>query len=243
MLPLEDRRVTLALGPLAVLLGILVCLLMAGCGMTSAERIAVAQERVEQIEDLSEQLDQPIAQLGPAIKLAEQTAPLLPEAVRTKVEEFLANARPKLAGLTEQKATYDALLAELSAQLSEASEIENPTWADELATLSESAKVMLTVAPAPWREVGLAVLGVVSLIAGGFGAWQKRRTDEARQMADYKSAEASVKGRAVEDLVRGVEVMIREHLPPQHTETLKQVMRVHQTPTTTQLVKGLKPAI
>ncbi|MEM1212981.1 MAG: hypothetical protein AAGI68_11875 [Planctomycetota bacterium] len=237
--------------------------LLAGCGTTSADRLAMARGFAEQAGERVDELDASIAE---GEKHVERLTGLLSMVVGDeKAEEIssqIEEAQAVLEGLRQQK---DEAVESAERWAEQVAAIEAQGylgWEDEAQALAEGGKEVGGFLPEPFGSITVAVSGGLSVLFGWL-AQRKRRENQrlalswsaeeakARELEeDLKAREAYIAvvnadadrtKEALKEVVSGVENVISQ-TAPDSVDLFKQTLKFHQSSATEQMVRGIRQA-
>ncbi|MEM8738639.1 MAG: hypothetical protein AAGG38_09205 [Planctomycetota bacterium] len=198
---------------------------MAGCGTTSAERIATAQDVRDGYVALADDFDGQIDLLQQEVAAAEAALATATGDTAASIREALATAQEKLAELKAGKEQADGLVQAASAELDRLAALPTPTVSDELRALGAGVSGA-SPALGPYGWVATAIGSALSIAAGVFGFRERKR--------------ATTQASALGEVVRGAASAIKR--VPTHENEIKRELKSHQSAATRALVDQLRPA-
>lgn len=163
---------------------------LAGCGLTSSERIGLYQDGVAEYQKQSAERERDIIDIKSAIEDMRDTLaePGIGEPEKNKIIKGIEEGLDAIAKAQAIKATVDAKAAALQLLIDQAQD-NNATIGDELRLWGQSINEVSDAMPAPvsaWGKlIGAALLGIG-------GLWVRRSTRQASEAKNQLAKEQNV---------------------------------------------------
>lgn len=180
---MRKQRRSEAIGLMAM---VLVGVCLAGCNLTSKERIAAIQQVVDTYQEQSENLDVQIAHLRNSIDELKEQIEANPDADaedKANLLEFIEKRMAELDRAMVEKAKYDKRLTAWEVKLDEIAASE-ATFGDEVALLGEGIKEFSFALPAPFNLYGLLAGTVITGLGIATKSYRKKLKNERAVSTD-----------------------------------------------------------
>lgn len=155
-------------------------LLVAGCGMSSEQRIALYKQAIDQAVATSEQLDGYIPALDAAIAESEKAiAAGLPEEQAAKLLDKIAEAKAVKAKVLAEKARIDQAAKDAQAKIDAilaSGDTDIEAELNSIAAILTSAGAVIPPPTGPFVALAGTILGILGGIFGGVRSQKKYKT-------------------------------------------------------------------
>lgn len=200
-------------------------LLVAGCGMSSEQRIALYKQAIDKAVATSQTLDSFIPAIDEAIAESEKAiAAGLPEADAAKLLDKIAEAKAVKAKVLEEKAKIDQAAKEAQAKIDAilaGGESDIEAELNSIAAILTSAGAVIPPPTGPFVSLAGVILGIIGGVIGG-----------KKSQAKYKTG--------LVEVIKSVNAVISKAPSEEYAGKIKEVLKTVQSDTTRTLVDSIK---
>lgn len=200
-------------------------LLVAGCGMSSEQRIALYKQAIDKAVATSQTLDSFIPAIDAAIAESEKAiAAGLPEADAAKLLDKIAEAKAVKAKVLEEKAKIDQAAKEAQAKIDAilaGGESDIEAELNSIAAILTSAGAVIPPPTGPFVSLAGVILGIIGGVIGG-----------KKSQAKYKTG--------LVEVIKSVNAVISKAPSEEYAGKIKEVLKTVQSDTTRTLVDSIK---
>lgn len=200
-------------------------LLVAGCGMTSEQRIALYKQAIDQAVQTSQTLDSYLPAIDAAIAESEAAiAAGLPEAGAAKLLDKIAEAKAVKAKVLAEKAKIDQAAKDAQAKIDailSGGDTDIEAELNSIAAILTSAGAVIPPPAGPFVALAGTILGIIGGVIGG-----------KKSQAKYKTG--------LVDVVKSVNAVISKAPSEEYAGKIKEVLKTVQSDTTRTLVDSIK---
>lgn len=198
--------------------------LLAGCGMSAAERLDVLQQASAGVQEQIKQIDQDIESLSAALAEARDYLAALPadDALALQVQSRIEKALAHQGRLEHAREIAEDQLAKLDAAIDRVKADGSVGFADELDVYAEMIRDASPVIPPPYGWIA----GLLGVIGGGIAAVLRNREKSERLNAE---AHASYSENIASELVENIDTLLKENWTTEDEgkSLLRQAQSVH----------------